>query len=192
MHYRCSKSYHTNASAVAARWSHTLTSQTCKSSSSLSLIFVAHSCYSPLSDWHLIAKHAVPVPADWLPIQESLYSSFDVGPIIPGEPYDKNGNKDPYPEFCWTSERIRKGIVNMEAVEVDVEAVYGEYAEKTVEKADVQPQNKRCARFVKRLVQKIKTLGHRTRRRTPPTQSVSFFSLPPTPILSSCSSYSLS
>jgi len=76
-------------------------------------------------------------------------------------------------------EWIRKGIVNMKVVEVDVEAVYGEYVEQMVEKADVQPQNKWCVRFIKHLIQNIKTLGHHTRCQTPPTQSVSFFSLPP-------------
>lgn len=184
---RCFRNCPTNVSAADLTWSPTLTSQACKFYPIFPPRRVPHCVSYPFSNWQHIARFAVPVPEEWLPGEAPSFVSFDdVGSIFPGEPYDNGGLMDPYPEFCWISKRIRKGIVDVKAVDVDAEP----FRHVVGEKAD-DVQTKRRPRFFKRLMMKLKTFARRPKRRTPVSYQDSFYTLPPTPDISSfASSYS--
>lgn len=185
------KNTHTSVYAADATWNLTLISPTCKISPVFSPFTVPHYHYFffplPISNWGQVAKHAVPVPNEWLPVEEPSLISFDnVGSILAGQSYDNGENKDPYPEFCWMSKRLRKGVVDVSAIDVDAEML-NEQHDMCEEKADVQ--TKRHTRLFKRFMMKLKTFTFRKRRLVPVShQDNSFYSLPPTPILSSYAS----
>jgi hypothetical protein len=127
-------------------------------------------------------------------VEEPSFVSFDeVGSIFAGEPYDDE-NKDPYPEFCWMSKRMRKCVMDEKAADNDVEVVDGD-VETTLddlfdvceEKTDLHP--KRRCRFFKRFIMKLKmTFARRAKRRNTVGYQDSFYTLPPTPDISSFAS----
>jgi hypothetical protein len=162
----------------------------------LSAAFYPHVVFftSIHSNWRDIANQTVPVPEEWLPVEEPSFVSFDeVGSIFAGESYDNDENKDPHPQFCWMSKRIKKCMMDAKAVEYNAGVVHGDVKPSLhVGYGDVQP--KRRPRFFKRFTTKFKTLvTRRTKRRT--TASAvgiqdSFYTLPPSPdIPSFASSY---
>ena len=139
------------------------------------------------SNWRLMARFAVPVPEEWLPLEEPSFVSFDeVGSIFPGEPYDKCENRDPYPEFCWMSKRAKQGIVDEENVDNNVETLSEQPVIEEEKKADVE--SKPRPRFFKRLITKLKNFARPAKRQTPVSHEDSFYSLPPTPNVSSFAS----
>jgi len=110
-------------------------------------------------DWHSIAKHAVPIPDDWIPAWRLAHVDFySFKPIVPGESYDYCENKDPYPEFCWTSLRLRKGV-DMEAAGGDAETPDEDRRPEMAEKNNIQPEIMQRPTFFRRFMRKIKVLG---------------------------------
>jgi hypothetical protein len=119
-------------------------------------------------------------------VEEPSFVSFDdVGSIFAGETYNDE-NQDPYPEFCWMSKRMRKCIVDEKAVDGDVET-FNDQSDVCKEKTDVHP--KRRHRFFKRFIMKLKmTFARRAKRRNTVGYQDSFYTLPPTPDISSFAS----
>jgi hypothetical protein len=122
-------------------------------------------------------------------LQPSQIAFDNAKPIIPGEPYDNCGNTDPYPEFCWTSERLKR-VVDVEAVNDKAATVEEEQWYGMVEKVNKRLETTPHSRFFKRLMNGFKILGRgaRPRGRAPHNQTISFFAPRPSPDTSSYTS----
>ena len=138
---------------------------------------------SPSSNWYFIANHAEPIPDDWIPVpQLSHVDSDNFNPIIPGKSYDHSENKDPYPQFCWTSLRLRKSG--------SMEAAGEDHWPKMAEENNVQPEITQRPRFLKRFMERLVFIGRRVTRegRVLQSHSNSSSGRTPTSDMSSCSS----
>ena len=151
---------------------------------------VHHLSMHSLSSWHSIAQHAIPVPDDWIPELQLSHVNFEsFKPIVPGKSYDYWENKDPYPEFCWTSQRLRK-CVHAEAAGRDAETADEGHWPEIIEKNNTQPEITQCSKFLKRFINKIKVISRRMTHTRPVLQkTISSSNRASTSCMSSCSSY---